>query len=100
MVLEPGTPVYSTDGEQIGRVSHVLAVDEKDVFDGIIIATDGGHRFIDAPEVSRIGEQGVVTSLDREAAEALPIPSASPTVMRADPAQPPSSALEDKLRRA
>ena len=29
--LEPGTPVYSSDGQQIGTVAHVLAVEEEDV---------------------------------------------------------------------
>jgi hypothetical protein len=37
LVLEPGTAVYTTEGEKIGEVQHVLADDEENVFDGIVI---------------------------------------------------------------
>jgi len=35
--LAKGTPVYSSDEVQIGKVSHVLAAEDEDVFDGIVI---------------------------------------------------------------
>lgn len=41
-VLSAGTPVYSSDEQQIGKVSHVLAAADEDVFDGIVI---GEHIF-------------------------------------------------------
>lgn len=102
-VLEKGTPVYSSDGEKIGVVGHVLAVEDEDVFDGIVISehmTSAGHRFADADEVGRIGEHGVVLKLDSEACQALPEPSANPAVMRDDPAESRAEARRDKLRRA
>ena len=43
-----GTPVVSSAGTQIGTLEHVLEVPEVDVFDGIVIATKAGLRFIDA----------------------------------------------------
>jgi hypothetical protein len=43
-----GTPVLSSAGTQIGTLEHVLQVPELDVFDGIVIATEAGVRFIDA----------------------------------------------------
>jgi hypothetical protein len=43
-----GTPVLSSSGATIGTLEHVLEVPEVDVFDGIVIATDSGLRFIDA----------------------------------------------------
>ena len=46
-----GTPVLSSSGATIGTLEHVLEVPEVDVFDGIVIATDGGLRFIDADQV-------------------------------------------------
>ena len=49
-----GTPVLSSSGATIGTLEHVLEVPEVDVFDGIVIATDGGLRFIDADQVLEI----------------------------------------------
>lgn len=60
----------------------------------------GGDRFADADEVAEIGRQGVRLKLNREACKALPEPSANPAVMRDDPAESRSDALQDKLRRA
>ena len=42
-----GTPVLSSTGTEIGTLEHVLQVPEVDVFDGIVIATKDGLRFID-----------------------------------------------------
>src|SRR5690349_19833277 len=81
LTLEKGTPVLSSDGEQIGHVAHVLADADADVFDGIVIAGGGKHRFADAPEVQEIFENGVVLTLDRAAAERLPEPSANPATL-------------------
>jgi hypothetical protein len=47
-----GTPVLSSTGTQIGTLEHVLEVPELDVFDGIVIATKAGLRFIDAGHVA------------------------------------------------
>jgi hypothetical protein len=102
-VLEPGTPVFSSDGEEIGKVAHVLAVEDEDVFDGIVISEhlgSGGHRFADADDIGEIHERGVLLKLDRAGAERLPEPTANPAVMRDDPAEGRSGALSRKLRRA
>lgn len=102
-VLEKGTPVYSADGEKIGAVGHVLAVEDEDVFDGIVISEhvgSAGHRFADADDIAQIGEHGVILTLDREQCRTLPEPSENPAVMRDDPAESRSKARMDKLRRA
>jgi hypothetical protein len=103
MALQPGTSVYSSDGEPVGKVEHVLAVLDDDIFDGIVLDTSvlpGGHRFVDAPEVGEIHERGVVLKIDAAAVEALPEPSANPAEMEvgADDMVPGPS--HDKLRRA
>ena len=95
--------MLSSDGVHVGDVVHVLAVEDEDVFDGITIEErigPGGHRFVDAPEVAEIHEQGVVLKLTREECERLPRPSPNPATMRDDPAAPSSIALVSKLRRA
>lgn len=101
--LEEGVPVYSSDGESLGKVEHVLADPEVDVFDGIVIDTSvlpGGHRFVDAPEVEEIYERGVVLKIAAAAAESLPEPSENPGALEvgADDMVPPGR--HDKLRRA
>jgi uncharacterized protein YrrD len=104
-VLEAGTPVYSSDGQQVGEVTHVLAVAEEDVFDGIVFADiDGalhhGHRFADADDVGRIYEHAVMLKLDGAASHQLPRPSANPAVIRDDPTEGPPGHLHAKLQRA
>jgi PRC-barrel domain len=103
--LEPGTPVYSSDGEQIGTVAHVLAVEEEDVFDGIVIAERDEparheHRFVDADYVDRLYEHAAILKLDAAACRDLPRPTANPAVMRDDPSEGPPSRVHAKLQRA
>jgi uncharacterized protein YrrD len=99
MTLAEGVPVYSSDGRRLGAVEHVLAEPDKDIFDGIVIDV-GGHRFVDAPEVDRIHEKGVVLTLDAASAERLPEPGANPATMSVDPDDTVEGELERKLRRA
>ena len=78
----------------------MLADDDADVFDGIVIDLRPGHRFVDAPEVGQIHERGVLLKLDAHAARDLPEPSKNPATMRADPDDLTPDHLSDKLRRA
>ena len=103
MTLGEGVPVYSRDGQRLGEVEHVLAEPDKDIFDGIVFDASpwpGGHRFVDAPEVERIHERGVVLALDAVDAERMPEPSGNPATMSASPDDTAEGELERKLRRA
>jgi len=103
LALEEGTPVYASGGVHVGAVQHVLAAEDADIFDGIVIdiqAGPGGLRFVDAPQVAELHERGVVLTLDEAAVHALPEPSANPATMRVDPGEAPDGDLMDKLRRA
>ena len=104
LTLAAGTAVYSSDGQRLGEVEHLLADPEKDIFDGIVFDASplpGGHRFVDAPEVDEIYERGVVLALDADsAAERLHRPDANPATMSASPDDVTESELERKLRRA
>lgn len=105
LVLEKGTPVLSRDGEEVGKVTHVLAAEEEDLFEGIVVSTHvgpGGHRFVDAEDVDSMHEAGVVLRLDGRQCEQLPEPSANPAAMRDDPAQgsTASDRMQERLRRA
>ena len=102
--LEPGAAVRASDGTEIGKVEHVLADAASDIFDGLVIdvrSGPGGQRFVDAPQVAQMDEDGGVTlTLDAEAVAELPKPSKNPAVMSADPADGESSGLSKKLHRA
>jgi hypothetical protein len=85
-LLERGTAVWSADGREIGTVVEVLATGREDIFDGIVIQTQKGRRFVDAPEVARIAERRVTLSISYSEAVQLPEPEGGPPEFRADPA--------------
>jgi Mrp family chromosome partitioning ATPase len=69
-VLRRGTPVRSADGEKLGTVRRVQEATRENIFDGIVIDTPQGKRFVDAPEVARIAERAVTLTFPAaEAAE-------------------------------
>ena len=103
LVLEEGTAVLASGGEQIGRVEHVLADADADVFDGVIVdmrSGPGGHRFADAEQIDAIYERGVLLKLDAEAARTLPDPEKNAATLDAGPDDTVPDDMKDKLRRA
>jgi uncharacterized protein YrrD len=103
LVLEEGVPVYSSDGKALGKVEHVLADPDLDLFDGIVLDKSilpGGHRFADAEQVDEIFERGVVLTVDAAQAESLPEPSANPAELEIGPDDLVKDEPRDKLRRA
>lgn len=96
--LEPGTPVYSTDGHQFGTVEAVLVVEEVDVFDGIVVDTSDGTRFVDADHVGQITTGRVQTTLSADEAASLPQPDDSP-VYRTDAGEDAGNSMSDRLGR-
>jgi hypothetical protein len=74
LTLAEGTAVYASDGENVGRVERVLAVPEDDIFDGIVIHTHVGSRFVDAPEVGRLYERAAFLKIASSEIENLPPP--------------------------
>src|ERR1700750_2854313 len=71
-VLERGTPVVASDGIEVGTVHEVLDNVAEHIFDGLVIQTPRGRRFVDAPEIARIAELRVTLTIDSSAAGALP----------------------------
>jgi uncharacterized protein YrrD len=104
--LGKGAECYSCDGERVGKVEHVLAAPDQDIFDGLVLDTSvlpGGHRFVDAEQVEEIFERGVLLKLDRAEAEGLPEPTANPAALEVtaeDVAEGDESKLKRKLHRA
>jgi len=71
-VLRRGTPVRSSDGIQVGTVRRVLENARENIFDGIVVDTRDGKRFVDAPEVARIAERAVTLTITADDARDLP----------------------------
>lgn len=78
--LQRGTPVISSDGEEVGKVVEVLDNFREHIFDGLVIETSAGERrFVDAPEVARTAERAVTLTITAaQCAELGPPPSRRP----------------------
>ena len=73
--VERGTPVYGSDGVEVGTVDQVVDNYREHILDGIVIRLkDGDLRFADGPEVGRTAERGVTLAIPASAAMALPPP--------------------------
>lgn len=71
-VLPKGTPVESSDGVVVGTVHKAQEDEHAHIFDGIVIRTEQGRRFVDAPEIQRITNLRVILTVDAAAATELP----------------------------
>lgn len=99
-VLVEGTRVEGRDGVEVGSVKRVLADEGADIFDGLILDTPDGDRFVDAPQVAEIYTR--LVTLDMTAAEAsgLPEPTASPAAVDVTPDDVTEDTTGDKVRDA
>lgn len=80
--LERGVRVWTSDGDEIGHVKKVMIVHEKHLFDGLVVETAAGDRFVDAPEVDEIYENLVTLKITSAEAAELPEPGANPAAMK------------------
>jgi len=75
LALKRGTPVFASDGVQVGTVVRVLDNVREHIFDGIDISSPThGMRFIDAPEVGRITTSRVDLTIDAATVDEQPPP--------------------------
>jgi hypothetical protein len=103
LTLEPGTDVVSSDGEVVGKVQHVLAAAEEDIFDGLVVDTrlgPGGLRFVDADQVQELYERAAVLGIAAAEVDALPEPTPAPAAMESHGVEDSESPLQQKLHRA
>ena len=92
-----GIPVSSVS-RKIGTLEHVLQVPELDIFDGIVVATRHGLRFIDADHVGEITRNHIRATLSDAQASELAPPD-GPPVYRVDALQYSGHNLHDYLGR-
>ena len=73
--VQRGTPVFSSDEIEVGKVHQILDNYREHIFDGVVIRDrDGNLRFADAPEVQRTAERGVTLAIPAEEVAKLPPP--------------------------
>jgi hypothetical protein len=75
--LQPGTSVQTSDGHHFATVQAVLVDEKVSVFDGIVVQTADGTRFVDADQIGSIYTTHVRTTLSAEQAADLPQPDGS-----------------------
>jgi sporulation protein YlmC with PRC-barrel domain len=81
--VERGTPVYGSDGVEIGKVEEILDNYSERILDGIVVKTpDRDLRFVDAPEVARTAERGVTLAITSVEAASLPPPERTAPTFR------------------
>jgi sporulation protein YlmC with PRC-barrel domain len=84
--LQPGTPVHTSDGHAFATVQTVLVDEKVSVFDGLLVQTPDGTRFIDADQIGSIYTSQVRTTLSADQAADLPLPDES-TLVEIKPAR-------------
>jgi hypothetical protein len=91
LVLQPGTPCFTADDQPVGTVKRILADEEKDIYDGLILDT------VDADRACDLYEHGVVLTLTADQLHHLPDPTANPATMGVTPDDTVKHGLGEEL---
>lgn len=75
LLLARDTPVFGSDGGVAGRVKEVLCDPRRDIFDGLVLETSRGERFLAADLVAAIHERGIDVTIPASEAAELPLPA-------------------------
>jgi hypothetical protein len=80
--IEPGAPVFSSEGEAVGKVSKVVGDANADVFTGLALSihTFGADRFVESERVRGIYPDRIDLALTKDEIERLPEHSETPAV--------------------
>jgi uncharacterized protein YrrD len=73
LALDKGAPVYTSDGEEIGKLSTVVADRQKDIFSGISFKHGflGSEHFVPADAIGELTDRGIHLNLSADQAQAL-----------------------------
>jgi hypothetical protein len=71
--LDRGHPVRASDGEQVGKISHVVADEQRDIFSGVAFRSGllDSERFAPADLIGKITSKAVELSIPSVEADAL-----------------------------
>ena len=70
-----GVPMLSSTNEQFGTLDKVLEIPSEDLFDGVIVKTDHGRRFVDRDQIIEITTEYIRCNLSDNECSNLPEPS-------------------------
>jgi hypothetical protein len=76
-VLKPGTDVVASDDEVVGKVQRVMAVEDEDIFHGLVIDVKlgpGGLHFVAPEQIAEMYENAVLLTVAADAIDQLPKP--------------------------
>ena len=93
-----GVPLLTLTGERFGTLVRVLEIPAEDLFDGVIVETDHGRRFVDRDQISEITTEYIRCDLDEAAAAHLPEPSGT-AVFDADAGYGDGTSFRDWVHR-
>lgn len=73
LALAEGTPILSSDGQEVGRVATVVADEQKDIFSGVTFKPGllDGQRFVPASAIDRLTESAVHLNISAQQTEDL-----------------------------
>jgi hypothetical protein len=71
-VLPRGVPVEAADGTEVGKFQKAIHHHREHMLDGIVIESEKGRQFVDAPEIERITNRRVILTIDSAAVADLP----------------------------
>ncbi|HEX2234826.1 MAG TPA: hypothetical protein VHK89_00980 [Actinomycetota bacterium] len=73
MAVGKGHPVVGAEGDHVGKVSRVIADEQRDIFSGIAFRPGllEGERYAPAALVQEITEEAIVLSIPADEAERL-----------------------------
>ena len=71
-VLPKGVPVEAADGTEVGKFDKAIHHHREHMLDGIVMRSEKGRFFVDAPEIERITNRRVILTIDTAAVAALP----------------------------
>jgi hypothetical protein len=91
LALGKRTPVYGSDGDFIGVVKKVECDRKNDIFDGLLVSTPAGDRYLIAEQVAAVHEHGVEARITSREALGLPDVKGAPTVPSEGLGQEPDS---------
>jgi hypothetical protein len=88
-VVEAGTSVITSDGEEAASVSRVVGDPDADIFTGLAVKSGllGTERFVPSEQVTGIWPSRVQVALARDELESLPAYEDAP-VVRIEPESP------------
>jgi hypothetical protein len=71
-VLPRGVPVEAADGTRVGTFHKAIHHHREHMLDGVVMETDDGRVFVDAPEIARITNKRVILTVDTAAIADFP----------------------------